>query len=239
MAGAAQEEQPDGQDDDDPHADRRHDLDLRREARPEAPEARGEAEARDREQVEDPLHEDGPEGPRERGVAVDLEQVGAVHVAELGRDHAVDEPGQEDDLGRVLRRAVEAGAAQEKRPAVAAQGEAEVVDRERRRDEERAGVEDQPRDLGQLVAVEADEDGDDDERDEDRDDRPRLAQPAPEGDLLDRDLPFRGRGGLAGGGVEGGAGRGAHRPGPATGRIRPFPRARWTSLATGVTARTK
>ena len=35
--------------------------------------------------------------------AVDLEQVGAVDVAELGRHEAVDEPREEDDLGRVLQ----------------------------------------------------------------------------------------------------------------------------------------
>ena len=46
-----------------------------------------------------------PNVRRQRGRrAVDLEQVGAIDVAELGRHDAVDEPGQEDDLGRVLRR---------------------------------------------------------------------------------------------------------------------------------------
>ena len=58
--------------------------------------------------------------------AVDLQQVGAVDVAELGRDDAVDEPGQEDDLGRVLRADPQAGALQQERPAPAAQREAGI-----------------------------------------------------------------------------------------------------------------
>ena len=52
----------------------------------------------DREQVEDPLDEDRPERPRQGDGAVDLEQVRAVDVAELGRHEAVHEPRQEDDL---------------------------------------------------------------------------------------------------------------------------------------------
>ena len=50
-------------------------------------------------------------------VAVDLEQVGPVDVAELGRHEAVDQPREEDDLGRVADPEPEPVAAQEDRPA--------------------------------------------------------------------------------------------------------------------------
>ena len=45
--------------------------------------------------------------------------------------------------------------------------------------------EDQLRDLGQPLAVQVQEEGDDPERDDDRQDRPRLAQPLTERDLRD------------------------------------------------------
>ena len=67
--------------------------------------------------------------------------------------------------------------AQEERPAQPAQREAGVEDEEGERHEPEVGLGDQPRDLGQLRAVEDHEHGDDREREEDRDDRPRLAQP--------------------------------------------------------------
>ena len=50
-----------------------------------------EAHDRDREQVEDPLDEDRAQRPGAGHVGVDLEQEGAVQVAELGRDQAVHE----------------------------------------------------------------------------------------------------------------------------------------------------
>ena len=47
---------------------------------------------------------------------VDLEQVGAVDVAELGGHEAVHEPRQAEDLGRVLDADVDPGAAQDQSP---------------------------------------------------------------------------------------------------------------------------
>ena len=84
--------------------------------RPEAHVAGPEAEDRDREEVEDALDEDGPEGPAQRHGRVDLEEVGPVDVAELGRHEAVDEPADEDDLGAVARPDGVAAATQQERP---------------------------------------------------------------------------------------------------------------------------
>ena len=100
-----------------------------RQAAPEAPEAGREGEDRDREDVQDALDEHRAERPAERRVAVHLEQVGAVHVAELGRHDAVDEPRDVQDLGRVAQVDDEAGLAQQPLPAVAAQREPEIEDR--------------------------------------------------------------------------------------------------------------
>ena len=62
-AEVAHREQPDRQHDDDDDADPEDDLDRRRQAVAEAPVAGGEPEHGDREQVEDALDEDRPEGP--------------------------------------------------------------------------------------------------------------------------------------------------------------------------------
>ena len=109
-----------------------------------------EAEDDDREQVEDPLDEHGPERPAERDRAVDLEQVGPVDVAELGRDEAVDEPRDEDDLGRVADLEPVARPADEDRPAQAAQREAEVEDDERGQQERLVRLLDVARQLVEL-----------------------------------------------------------------------------------------
>ena len=171
-------------------ADREDDLDLRREAVAEAQEPGRQAEDDDREQVEDPLDEDGPERPAQRDRAVDLEQVGPVDVAELGRHEAVDEPADEDDLGRVADLEPEAGPAEEDRPAQAAQREAEVEDERTPRSSSDGFA---GRDVaGQLVELEpgqrSSEQHEQDERQDDRDDRPRLAQPAAERQLVGGDL---------------------------------------------------
>ena len=114
-------------------ADREDDLDVARQAAPERHEAGREPEDDDREQVEDPLDEDRPEGPRQRDAAVDLEQVRPVDVAELGRHEAVHEPRQEDDLDAVADLEQEAGLPDEHRPAQAAEREPDVEDRRRPR----------------------------------------------------------------------------------------------------------
>ena len=113
------------------------------------------------------------------------EQVGAVHVAQLGRDQAVDEPGQVQDFGRVLDLDAEPGPAEQHRPAQPAQGETRVEHDERDQHEDRVGTRDQLGDLGQGLAVERNEEADDRERDEDRDDGPRLAKPAAQRQPLD------------------------------------------------------
>ena len=77
-----------------------------------------------------------------------------------------------------LTRAAKPVPAQEQRPAVAAQREAEVVDDEGREHEDGIRAEDQLRNPLELVPVQADEGGDDRERDGDRDDRPGLAEGA-------------------------------------------------------------
>ena len=85
-AEVAHRQQADREDDDDDDADREHDLDLGRAGRSGSSRSRRrEAEHDDREQVEDPLDEHGPERPGQRDRAVDLQQVRAVDVAELGR----------------------------------------------------------------------------------------------------------------------------------------------------------
>ena len=127
--------EPYGQDGDDDQADREDELDGRRHAAAEAPEAGREAKQHDREQVEDALDEHRPERSRQRDDVVDPQQVGAVDVAQLGRNEAVDQPADEDDLGRVAD-LPGAGTAQQQLPAVAAQREADVVHAEG----ERAGT---------------------------------------------------------------------------------------------------
>ena len=84
-----------------------------------------------------------PNVRRQRRGAVDLQQVGPVDVAELGRHDAVDQPREEDDLGGVLRPDAHPRAAQQERPALAAQREAEVEDRERQQDEDGVRGEDE------------------------------------------------------------------------------------------------
>ena len=56
-AEVAQGEEADGENDDDRDGNAEHDLDLRREPVPEAPEAGRQAEHRDGEEIEDPLDE--------------------------------------------------------------------------------------------------------------------------------------------------------------------------------------
>ena len=133
----AHREQADAEHGDDDQADDEDDLDRRRQPVAEAPVPGRDAEQGDRDEVEAALDEDGPERPAQRRRAVDLEQVGAVDVAELGRHDAVDQPGQEDDLGRVLHADAEAGPAQQDRPAQPTQREASVEDEERQEDEGR------------------------------------------------------------------------------------------------------
>ncbi len=58
----------------------------------------------------------GPEGPADRHAGIQLEQVGPVDVAQLGRHEAVHEPRQEDDLGRVLGLERVAGGPDQERP---------------------------------------------------------------------------------------------------------------------------
>ena len=148
----AHRQQPDGEDDHDDDADREDELDLPAAARPEAQEAGRRPEHDDREEVEDPLDEDGPERPAQRDRAVDLEQVRPVDVAELGRHEAVDEPGDEDDLGGVADPERDSRCPQEqiaqRRPR---SGKPEVVDDERREQQQRVRREDL---AGQLVELE-------------------------------------------------------------------------------------
>ena len=72
----------------------------------------------------------------------------------------------------------------------AAEREAEVVDGERREDEEPVRGQDELGHPAQLLAVERHEHHDDGERDGDRDDRPRLAEPPADRELLGGDLPL-------------------------------------------------
>ena len=97
----------------------------------EAPEAGGQAQDHDRDEVEDALDEDGAEGLAERHARVDAQQVAAVDITQLGRHHAVDQPADEDHLGGVLDRERVAHAPDEHRPAPATDGEAHVVDGQR------------------------------------------------------------------------------------------------------------
>ena len=174
----AHREQPAGQQQHDHDADREHDLDVGREAAPERHEAGREAEDDDREQVEHALDEHRPERARQRDRAVDLEQVRAVDVAELGRHEAVHEPRQEDDLGRVAHLEPEPAPANEHRPAQAAQREADVEDRERGEQQQRVRTQDLVRQLLELEAGQALHEQDEEhDRQDDRDDRPRLAEP--------------------------------------------------------------
>ncbi len=176
---------PDGGHDDHHDPDHEDQPDRGWQAVPEAVETDGQTEDRDGEDVQDPLDEDGPERPAQRGRAVHLEQVGAIDIAELGRHHAIDEPRDVQDLDRVAQADDEPGLAQEPFPAIATQREPEVEDDERERDIGRVRLQDQLRDRGQPLPIEVQEEGDDPERDDDRQDRPRLAQPLTERDLRD------------------------------------------------------
>ena len=150
------------------------DADRVRQAVAEGPERCTEAEHDDREQVEDALDEDRAERRRERDREVDLQQPGAIDVAELGRHDAVDEPADEDDLRRVADPHLRADAAQQQRPAVAAQREAEVVDDERRHEPDRVGRDDVRDELVELEPRQRDREQ---QQDEDRDDDRQLRAP--------------------------------------------------------------
>ena len=151
---------------------------------PEAPIAGRDPHERDREDVEDALDEDRPERPAQRGVAVDPQEVGPIQVTELGRDDAVDQPRQVDDLGGVLDPDPKAGPAQQDGPAQPTQREAEVEHDEGDEHERRVHAADERWDLGERLVVEPDEHPDDGERDEDRDDRLRLTEALAERDAL-------------------------------------------------------
>ena len=130
-AEVAHREESAGEQDHHDHADREQELDLVGQAAAERPVAGRQTEDDDREQVEDPLDEHGPERPRQRDRAVDLQEVGPVDVAELGRDEAVHQPADEDDLRAVADLQPEARPPDEERPAPAAEREAEIEDEER------------------------------------------------------------------------------------------------------------
>ena len=79
--------------------------------------------------------------------------------------------------------------AQEQDPPVAAQREADVVDEEGREQEPHVRVEDRREELLEVDREDDPEDEDEeDEREDERDDRPRLSEPAREGDLIRGDL---------------------------------------------------
>ena len=181
-------QQPRGEGEDDADADREHDLDLVGQAAAERPITRGEAEDDDREEVEHPLDEDRPERPRQRHRAVDLEQIRPVQVAELGRDQAVDQPADEDDLAGVADPEAEAGASDQQRPAEPAEREPDVEHRERHEQQQRVRAEDQARQLLQAEPGEGPgEEDQQDEREDERDDRAPLAQPAAQRQLVGGD----------------------------------------------------
>jgi hypothetical protein len=73
------------------------------------------------------LDENRPERPRDRRPVVRPQQIRAVHVAELRRHQAVDEPGQEQDLGRVAERDRGPGTRQDVPPPEAPKRERGVV----------------------------------------------------------------------------------------------------------------
>ena len=178
-------------------------------------------------------------------VEVHPQQVGAVDVAQLGRHEAVDEPADEDDLGRVAQGDPDAGAAQQQGPAVAAQREADVVDAEGDQQQQRVGRGDG---VDQRLEVEVARLGRDQDQQhhgqDDRDDRARVPQPrgqrgrrlaavlVDQGIVDDGLLVRREVARLTGHGRAG-------PPTDAMGATLPFPRRRWMSLAIGVQARTR
>ena len=74
---------------------------------------------------------------------IDAQQVAAVDIAHLGRHDAVDQPADEHHLGRVLDLERVPGAPDEDRPALAPDGEADVVDAHGRQQPPWVGVQDE------------------------------------------------------------------------------------------------
>jgi hypothetical protein len=147
--------------------DQLHRLRQSRQAVPEVPVAGQNAQGRDGDEIEDAFHEDRAQRLRRRNRAVELEQVGAIEIAELGRDDAVHEPRQEQDLGAVPDADLVAGTPQELGPAPAPQREAGVVDREGEQHQPEIRLADVLRHVAQVLPVE--QRRDDDDRDGDRD----------------------------------------------------------------------
>src|SRR5690606_20090221 len=123
---AAEDPQPDEERDEaegDDEADDEEGVDLGSGSAPEGPEPRAQRQPGDDDDVRRALDEDRSDRARDRGPEVPAQQVGAVQVSELGRNEAVHEPGQEEDLGRVAEADVHAAARQDVAPSVAPQGE--------------------------------------------------------------------------------------------------------------------
>ena len=125
--GEAQSEHEDDQGQGDHEAGNEERIHLRSLPAAEAPIACGEGQPENDDDVRDALDEDRSHGPGRRGTVAPLEQVGPVQVAELGGDQAVDEPREEEDLGRGHEADWRARAPQDEGPAEAPQREGQVV----------------------------------------------------------------------------------------------------------------
>ena len=116
------------------------------------------------------------------GAVVDLDEVRAVNVAELGRHETVHEPADEDDLGRVPQLIGLPALLEQDGPAPATQRKTQVVDDEGGQQKPRVGSSDAlDEQLEVDVADRCRDQDEDDDRYGDRDDRAWITQRAESG----------------------------------------------------------
>ena len=151
-------------------------------------------QAEDDDDIRDALDEDRAHAAADRSPVVALQQPRPVQVPQLGGDEAVHEPRQEQDLGGVAERDRMAGPRQDEGPAIAAQREGQVVDREGTHQQQGVGVDDPLPGIGKIqVEDEAEEEVDQDDAEDNGADRPPVEHPVPQRNLTRRDPLVRRR----------------------------------------------
>ena len=190
----AEDAQPDEEQDEadgEHEADDEERVDLGARASPERPEAGGQRQDGDDDEVRDPLDEHGAQRPRDGRSVVRAQQEGPIEVAQLGGNQAVDEPRQEQDLGGIPEAKLHPAARQDVLPAKSPHGKRGVVHREGEDQEAQVGLADELRDLAPVEVVaedDASQEVDEHQAEEQRRHGAHVEQPPADRDLLEADL---------------------------------------------------
>ena len=187
----SQSDQQQDQADGDREADDEDRVDVGARAPAEGPVAGAQRQHGDDDDVRDALDEDGAHRARDRGRVVRAQQVCPVQVAQLGGDQAVDEPRQEQDLGRVAEANRQSAAPEDVPPPESAKRKGRVVGDEGEGQESDVGLADELRNLAPVEVVAEDDSGQEIEQhqpEQQRADGAHVEQPSTERDLVEADL---------------------------------------------------